>query len=80
MVKKNQFGKSSLLKNLYSQTDKYCRFDMYHQNRELFSCPIFFISQVNDALSQFETALTLNPNSVESQAALYNKACCHAYR
>lgn len=29
---------------------------------------------------QFETALTLNPNPVETQAALYNKACCHAYR
>ncbi|GJY36089.1 protein low PSII accumulation 1, chloroplastic [Tanacetum coccineum] len=33
-----------------------------------------------DALVRFETALTLNPNPVEAQAALYNKACCHAYR
>ncbi|KAI8574709.1 hypothetical protein RHMOL_Rhmol01G0375500 [Rhododendron molle] len=36
--------------------------------------------QVKDALSQFGTALTLDPNPVEAQAALYNKACCHAYR
>ncbi|KAL5996079.1 Protein LOW PSII ACCUMULATION 1, chloroplastic [Asimina triloba] len=35
---------------------------------------------VKDALSQFETALTLDPNPVEAQAAFYNKACCHAYR
>ncbi|KAL8149078.1 protein LOW PSII ACCUMULATION 1, chloroplastic [Apium graveolens] len=41
---------------------------------------LFSSGRVNDALSQFETALTLNPNSVEAQAALYNKACCHAYR
>ncbi|KAK4482196.1 hypothetical protein RD792_009338 [Penstemon davidsonii] len=38
------------------------------------------IFQVKDALAQFETALSLDPNPVESQAALYNKACCHAYR
>jgi len=36
--------------------------------------------QVKDALTQFETALSLNPNPVEAQAAFYNKACCHAYR
>ncbi|KAI8574714.1 hypothetical protein RHMOL_Rhmol01G0375900 [Rhododendron molle] len=35
---------------------------------------------VKDALSQFGTALTLDPNPLEAQAALYNKACCHAYR
>ncbi|RVX20594.1 Protein low PSII accumulation 1, chloroplastic [Vitis vinifera] len=35
---------------------------------------------VKDALAQFETALTLDPNPMEAQAALYNKACCHAYR
>ncbi|KAF3677584.1 Protein LOW PSII ACCUMULATION 1, chloroplastic [Capsicum annuum] len=35
---------------------------------------------VKDALVQFDTALTLNPNPVEAQAAFYNKACCHAYR
>ncbi|KAK6260217.1 hypothetical protein SCA6_014691 [Theobroma cacao] len=35
---------------------------------------------VKDALIQFETALTLDPNPEEAQAALYNKACCHAYR
>lgn len=41
---------------------------------------LFSRGKVNDALDQFETALTLDPNPVESQAALYNKACCHAYR
>ncbi|CAH2039074.1 unnamed protein product [Thlaspi arvense] len=35
---------------------------------------------VKDALVQFETALSLDPNPIESQAAYYNKACCHAYR
>uniref|UniRef100_A0A7N0TUM1 Protein LOW PSII ACCUMULATION 1, chloroplastic n=1 Tax=Kalanchoe fedtschenkoi TaxID=63787 RepID=A0A7N0TUM1_KALFE len=40
----------------------------------------FMVMQVKDALNLFETALTLNPTSVEAQAALYNKACCHAYR
>lgn len=35
---------------------------------------------MKDALTQFENALELNPNTVEAQAALYNKACCHAYR
>ncbi|KAF6142649.1 hypothetical protein GIB67_015135 [Kingdonia uniflora] len=35
---------------------------------------------VNDALSRFEVALTLEPTAVEAQAALYNKACCYAYR
>jgi hypothetical protein len=39
-----------------------------------------WILQVKDALTQFETALSLNPNPVEAQAAFYNKACCHAYR
>ncbi|KAM7521494.1 hypothetical protein LguiA_011396 [Lonicera macranthoides] len=34
----------------------------------------------SNALAQFETALTLDPNPIEAQAALYNKACCHAYR
>ncbi|KAL8232794.1 hypothetical protein R6Q57_002572 [Mikania cordata] len=41
---------------------------------------LFSKGRVKDALMQFETALTLNPNPVEAQAALYNKACCHAYR
>lgn len=41
---------------------------------------LFSKGRVKDALTQFETALTLNPNPLESQAALYNKACCHAYR
>lgn len=40
----------------------------------------FLFLQIKDALAQFDTALSLNPNSIESQAALYNKACCHAYR
>ncbi|KAJ8768626.1 hypothetical protein K2173_023530 [Erythroxylum novogranatense] len=41
---------------------------------------LFSKGRVKDALVQFETALTLNPNPKEAQAALYNKACCHAYR
>ncbi|CAM8933255.1 unnamed protein product [Rhodiola kirilowii] len=41
---------------------------------------LFGRGRVKDALSLFETALTLNPTAVEAQAALYNKACCHAYR
>ncbi|KZV54358.1 hypothetical protein F511_03613 [Dorcoceras hygrometricum] len=41
---------------------------------------LFSKGRVKDALTQFDTALTLNPNPVEAQAALYNKACCHAYR
>ncbi|XP_027181677.1 protein LOW PSII ACCUMULATION 1, chloroplastic [Coffea eugenioides] len=41
---------------------------------------LFSKGRVKDALSQFETALTLDPNPIEAQAAFYNKACCHAYR
>ncbi|KAJ4727650.1 protein LOW PSII ACCUMULATION 1, chloroplastic [Melia azedarach] len=41
---------------------------------------LFSKGRVKDALVQFETALTLDPNPTEAQAALYNKACCHAYR
>lgn len=41
---------------------------------------LFSKGRVKDALQQFETALLLDPNPVEKQAALYNKACCHAYR
>ncbi|XP_017969677.1 PREDICTED: protein LOW PSII ACCUMULATION 1, chloroplastic [Theobroma cacao] len=41
---------------------------------------LFSKGRVKDALIQFETALTLDPNPEEAQAALYNKACCHAYR
>ncbi|KAF5193656.1 Low psii accumulation 1 protein [Thalictrum thalictroides] len=41
---------------------------------------LFSKGRVKDALIQFETALTLGPNPLEAQAALYNKACCHAYR
>ncbi|KAI3961223.1 hypothetical protein MKX01_035809 [Papaver californicum] len=41
---------------------------------------LFSKGRVKDALSQFETALTLDPTPEEYQAALYNKACCHAYR
>lgn len=44
------------------------------------SCPWQLVFQVKDALAQFETALTLDPNPMEAQAALYNKACCHASR
>ncbi|XP_074268358.1 protein LOW PSII ACCUMULATION 1, chloroplastic-like [Silene latifolia] len=41
---------------------------------------LFSKGRVREALEQFDVALTLNPNVMESQAALYNKACCHAYR
>ncbi|KAF3436423.1 hypothetical protein FNV43_RR23515 [Rhamnella rubrinervis] len=41
---------------------------------------LFSKGRVKDALIQFETALNLDPNPMEAQAALYNKACCHAYR
>ncbi|KAK4559127.1 hypothetical protein RGQ29_008393 [Quercus rubra] len=41
---------------------------------------LFSKGRVKDALIQFETALGLDPNPLEAQAALYNKACCHAYR
>ncbi|KAL9430753.1 hypothetical protein AB3S75_026031 [Citrus x aurantiifolia] len=41
---------------------------------------LFSKGRVKDALVQFDTALSLDPNPVEAQAALYNKACCHAYR
>ncbi|KAG1365221.1 protein LOW PSII ACCUMULATION 1, chloroplastic [Cocos nucifera] len=41
---------------------------------------LFSKGRVKDALVQFENALSLNPKPIEAQAALYNKACCHAYR
>lgn len=41
---------------------------------------LFSKGRVKDALTQFERALTLDPSPIEAQAALYNKACCHAYR
>lgn len=41
---------------------------------------LFAKGRVKDALMQFDTALSLDPNPMEAQAALYNKACCHAYR
>ncbi|ONH93873.1 hypothetical protein PRUPE_8G257900 [Prunus persica] len=41
---------------------------------------LFSKGRVKDALVQFETALSLDPNPIEAQAALYNKACCHAYK
>ncbi|KAJ6798776.1 uncharacterized protein M6B38_210925 [Iris pallida] len=41
---------------------------------------LFSKGRVKDALAQFESALDLSPNPTEAQAALYNKACCHAYR
>ncbi|KAG8663494.1 hypothetical protein MANES_01G216900v8 [Manihot esculenta] len=41
---------------------------------------LFSKGRVKDALIQFETALSLDPTPIEAQAALYNKACCHAYR
>ncbi|KAK3164352.1 hypothetical protein QOZ80_1AG0016450 [Eleusine coracana subsp. coracana] len=41
---------------------------------------LFAKGRVRDALEQFDNALELNPKPIEAQAALYNKACCHAYR
>ncbi|KAM0854396.1 hypothetical protein ACQ4PT_050451 [Festuca glaucescens] len=41
---------------------------------------LFSKGRVRDALEQFDNALELDPNPIEAQAALYNKACCHAYR
>lgn len=41
---------------------------------------LFSKGRVREALVQFDTALSLSPNTMEAQAALYNKACCHAYR
>lgn len=41
---------------------------------------LFSKGRVNDALEQFDAALDLSPSPEEAQAALYNKACCHAYR
>eukprot|EP01018_Ginkgo_biloba_P002679 Gb_01636 [translate_table: standard] len=41
---------------------------------------LFSKRRVKDALAQFEKALTLDPDPEEAKAALYNKACCHAYR
>ncbi|KAI9082558.1 hypothetical protein K1719_035427 [Acacia pycnantha] len=49
----------------------------YHVNLGL---ELFSKGRVKDAMVQFETALSLDPNPMEAQAALYNKACCHAYR
>ncbi|KAG0471784.1 hypothetical protein HPP92_016330 [Vanilla planifolia] len=40
---------------------------------------LFSTGRVKEALTQFENALNLDPNTMEAQAALYNKACCHAY-
>ncbi|KAF3792869.1 LOW PSII ACCUMULATION 1 protein [Nymphaea thermarum] len=45
-----------------------------------FGLSLFSKGRVREALTQFETALSLDPNPVEAQAAFYNKACCHAYR
>lgn len=39
-----------------------------------------FVLQVKEALDHFNAALKLNPAPEEAQAALYNKACCHAVR
>ncbi|KAH6558492.1 hypothetical protein KP509_1Z061600 [Ceratopteris richardii] len=41
---------------------------------------LFKKGRVNDALDQFDAALTMNPEPDEAKAALYNKACCHAKR
>lgn len=41
---------------------------------------LFSKGQIRDALVQFEKALSLDPDQEEAAAALYNKACCHAYR
>lgn len=41
---------------------------------------LFSKGRVRDALAQFDSALEMRPNAEEAQAALYNKACCHARR
>ncbi|CAM6090303.1 unnamed protein product [Calypogeia fissa] len=41
---------------------------------------LFSKGRVKDALDQFDSALKLSPSPEEAQAALYNKACCHASR
>lgn len=41
---------------------------------------LFSKRRVRDALVQFDKALSLGPDPEEATAALYNKACCHAYR
>ncbi|KAL3701975.1 hypothetical protein R1sor_019997 [Riccia sorocarpa] len=41
---------------------------------------LFSKGRVKEALSNFNAALDLNPEPEEAQAALYNKACCHAAR
>lgn len=76
-------GRVSLLSSIFSST----LLILQQQNRVVLSGTLkalcFFLIdflQVKDALTQFETALSLNPNPVEAQAAYYNKACCHAYR
>ncbi|KGN52798.1 protein LOW PSII ACCUMULATION 1, chloroplastic [Cucumis sativus] len=45
-----------------------------------FGLQLFSKGRVKEALVQFEAALNMDPNPMEAQAALYNKACCHAYR
>ncbi|BBM99549.1 hypothetical protein MPTK1_1g21960 [Marchantia polymorpha subsp. ruderalis] len=40
----------------------------------------FAKGRVKEALDHFNAALKLNPAPEEAQAALYNKACCHAVR
>ncbi|GBG87252.1 hypothetical protein CBR_g45311 [Chara braunii] len=37
-------------------------------------------SRISDALACFEEALSMRPSAEVAQAALYNKACCHALR
>eukprot|EP00271_Cylindrocystis_brebissonii_P000805 TRINITY_DN1099_c1_g2_i1.p1 TRINITY_DN1099_c1_g2~~TRINITY_DN1099_c1_g2_i1.p1 ORF type:complete len:541 (+),score=98.68 TRINITY_DN1099_c1_g2_i1:117-1739(+) len=39
---------------------------------------LYKAGKVGEALTKFNTALALQPNALEAQAALYNKACCHA--
>lgn len=41
---------------------------------------LFHKGRVRDALAQFDAALAMKLEPEEAQAALYNKACCHAYR
>ena len=43
-------------------------------------CVTKFIDQVKGALELFDAALAMSPSPEEAQAALYNKACCHAFR
>ncbi|CAJ1878414.1 unnamed protein product [Sphenostylis stenocarpa] len=73
--KKNHFSLISCSSSQTPEADTQTAESCVNLGLELFSK-----GRVKDALTQFESALSLGPNPVEAQAAFYNKACCHAYR